>query len=477
MIEQQVTRSGVVDGASAAGLLAAAKERRRVADAAEAELLELACAWAAAHPPESIHDAAVFLMPGSEHVERIAGEGCPLVAEFCIAEFGAVLGMSTVAAKHLIGQALELRYRLPRLHRRVQSGAVPAWRARRVAEATIGAHPALSPEAAGWVDAQVAQFAGRCGVAQVDRLVGEAIRRHGPAVLPEDPDDPCPPVPDPRHVSVERDQVAYAGTMRVEAELDLADAVDLDVALGQGAAELQALGSTETLDARRAIALGELARRQLALDLAGHRAGTPTESPGHDLSEDVELPAARQVVLHLHFPAGLAADATGETTGGIVLDELGRLEEGQRLVLLDQVKVWCGESHTRGVVKPVLDLAAHVEVPGYDIPDRLREQVVLRDQTCVFPWCTRPARRCQLDHVIPYDHEDPGRGGQTADDNLAPLCTRHHRLKTHGRWRYRMTDLGEYRWTSPHGHAFRRDHTGTTPIDQPHDDATNHRRR
>ena len=96
-------RSRTADVSSAAELLAAAGDCRRVADAAEAELLELACAWADAHPPESITDAASFQVPGTEHEEQIAGEGCPLVAEFCIAEFGAVLGMSTVSAKHLIG--------------------------------------------------------------------------------------------------------------------------------------------------------------------------------------------------------------------------------------------------------------------------------------------------------------------------------------------------------------------------------------
>jgi hypothetical protein len=150
------------------------------------------------------------------------------------------------------------------------------------------------------------------------------------------------------------------------------------------------------------------------------------------------------------------------------------LEEGQRLVLLEQVKTWCGDSDTKVVVKPVIDLTQHIEVPGYDVPDRLRDQVIVRDQTCVFPWCTRPARRCQIDHVIPYDHDDPGRGGQTASDNLAPLCTRHHRLKTHGRWRYRMVGLGVFRWTSPHGHLFHRDHTGTTPVGNA---AAHHRRR
>jgi hypothetical protein len=460
MIEQRARQCGVADTSSAAQLLVAAKERRRIADAAEAELLELACAWADAHPPESIHDAAAFQVPGTEREEQIAGDGCPLVAEFCVAEFGAVLGMSTVSAKHMIGQALELRHRLPRLYRRVLAGSVPAWRARRVADATIHAHPALPKEAAGWVDQQIAPFAARCGTAQVDRAVAEAIRRFGPPILPVDPDDPCPQGPDARHVTVDREQVAYGGTLRVEAELDIADAHDLDVAVGRGAETMKALGSLEGLGARRAMALGQLARHQLALDLAG----SPVESPACDPADHARLPAARQVMLHLHFSASLAADAIG---GGIVIDDLGRLEEGQRLVLLEQVKAWCAETHTRVTVKPVIDLAGHFWVPGYDVPDRLREQVVLRDQTCVFPWCTHPARRCQMDHVIAYDRRHPDRGGQTASDNIAALCTKHHRLKTHSGWRYRMIALGVFRWTSPHGHAFHRDHTGTTALALP----------
>ena len=52
------------------------------------------------------------------------------MAEFCVAELGGVLGVSTVAAKKLIGHALELRHRLPRLWAQVHAGRVPAWRAR-----------------------------------------------------------------------------------------------------------------------------------------------------------------------------------------------------------------------------------------------------------------------------------------------------------------------------------------------------------
>ena len=47
----------------------------------------MAARWADLHPPESIHDAASFSMTscGREHEEPIAGEGAPLVAEFCFA--------------------------------------------------------------------------------------------------------------------------------------------------------------------------------------------------------------------------------------------------------------------------------------------------------------------------------------------------------------------------------------------------------
>jgi len=55
-------------------------------------------------------------------------------------------------------------------------------------------------------------------------------------------------------------------------------------------------------------------------------------------------------------------------------------------------------------------------------------------------------------------------GGPTADDNLAPLCRHHHRLKTHGRWVYTRLDEATFLWRSPHGLSFVRDHTGTVDV-------------
>ena len=116
----------VTDDLTASDLLALARRRKADEDRAAADLLELAARWADLHPPESIHHAASFTVPGCEHEEPIAGDGCPLVAEFCIPELGAVLGISSTAAKKLIGQSLELRHRLPRLWAQVHAGRVPA---------------------------------------------------------------------------------------------------------------------------------------------------------------------------------------------------------------------------------------------------------------------------------------------------------------------------------------------------------------
>lgn len=138
---------------------------------------------------------------------------------------------------------------------------------------------------------------------------------------------------------------------------------------------------------------------------------------------------------------------------------LGRLENGGFMVTADQIRSWCGVPGTRVVVKPVIDLHEKVRVDQYEIPDRIAEHIQLRDGTCVFPWCTRPARSCDLDHIVPA-----ARDGETSTDNLAPLCRRHHRLKTHGGWSYTPIDPGTYLWTTPHSYHYLRDHTGTTNV-------------
>jgi hypothetical protein len=111
----------------------------------------------------------------------------------------------------------------------------------------------------------------------------------------------------------------------------------------------------------------------------------------------------------------------------------------------------------------VIDLNARLHTSAYKIPETIREQVILRDRlTCIFPWCTRPARSADIDHITPYDE-----GGQTASDNLAPLCRHHHRLKTHGGWTYTSLEPGRYLWRSPLGYSYLRDRDRTEDLTAP----------
>ena len=122
-------------------------------------------------------------------------------------------------------------------------------------------------------------------------------------------------------------------------------------------------------------------------------------------------------MLHAH----LSADAitppdltdSGECLTGFVE------QAGRRVLTADQIRAWCGRDDVSVVVKPVIDLRERLETAGYTRPTGSATIVIARDRTCVFPWCGRNARRCDLDHVVPFDHDHPDRGGTTSTDNLA----------------------------------------------------------
>ncbi|RNM16276.1 HNH endonuclease [Nocardioides pocheonensis] len=167
-------------------------------------------------------------------------------------------------------------------------------------------------------------------------------------------------------------------------------------------------------------------------------------------------PKARDVVLYVHLSE--AALTSGDELAPAWIENAAG-----HLVTTGQVAEWCRAGSTTGTtritVRPVLDLAETLHSTGYQPSPTLTEQIELRDRTCVFPWCQRPARGCDKDHIIPWES-----GGPTSSDNLAALCRRHHRMKTHGGWTYTMLTPGEYLWHSPHGHTWLRDRTGTTDL-------------
>ena len=87
----------------------------------------------------------------------------------------------------------------------------------------------------------------------------------------------------------------------------------------------------------------------------------------------------------------------------------------------------------------LLDAGAKTYHPGRHLARTVRK----RDLHCRFPGCASAARFCDLDHVIPFPL------GPTTLANLAALCRRHHRLKTHGHWSLTMTPDGVCTWLDP----------------------------
>ncbi len=95
-----------------------------------------------------------------------------------------------------------------------------------------------------------------------------------------------------------------------------------------------------------------------------------------------------------------------------------------------------------------------IAADSYAPSRRLRRRIVERDQVCRFPGCQVPGRRCQLDHIVPFDPQLPG-WAQTVETNLHLLCAHHHQLKTEGVFRVdRDVRTGQTTWHAPTGHVY-----------------------
>ena len=88
----------------------------------------------------------------------------------------------------------------------------------------------------------------------------------------------------------------------------------------------------------------------------------------------------------------------------------------------------------------------------------LASLVRVRQRTCGFPGCRRPAAACDNDHTTPHDQ-----GGRTCECNLAPLCRRHHQVKQAPGWTLAQPEPGTLVWTAPHGRRYTT-RPGTYPV-------------
>jgi len=126
--------------------------------------------------------------------------------------------------------------------------------------------------------------------------------------------------------------------------------------------------------------------------------GGRLHNPFHNLLQH-RRPAPRRR-LYLHFDL---ADLDEDLAVGAV-ERLGP-------ATMQKIRDWVGDS--RSTIWPVLWMNREDAVDTHDLPACLRELGILRDRHCVFPWCQRDARSCDMDRIDPYDeHGSPGQTRQ-----------------------------------------------------------------
>ncbi|KAA1415500.1 DUF222 domain-containing protein [Nocardioides humilatus] len=332
---------------------------------AEVEEFSNLIAWADANVVDDPAGAATIRDSYIDTGIPIAGPGAPLVSEFALQELCATLERSLDSGRDYVGKVVETGWRLPAITEAVLTGKVPVWKALKVAERTRW----LSEEAASFVDRHLGFALAGCTWAQIDRVVTEAIDRYDPDAAEERRQDAA----DRRHCTIDV-QEATDGVVDQSSILDLADALALDEAVARRAEELRLSGCEESLDVRRSMALGEIARGDLALDL-------PIADP--DTGEIKRTLKGKKLELFVHLTDAALSGSRGHN--------VARLGNTQRPIHVEQARQWAAQPGTQVVVRPMIDPPGHYPIDSYEIPDRFH--LVETPQPGLYLWTARSGRR------------------------------------------------------------------------------------
>jgi Domain of unknown function (DUF222) len=325
------------------------------------------------------------------------------LGEYSSWEIAAVSCASPRHVQNRIELAHALATRLPLTMTALQDGTIDEYKARRVMLAT----EVLSDEMAAEVEGRVAPKAGECDTTKLNSRLRYAISR-------VDADGTAARTEAKRaQRQVQHDRLDDgAGLLTIQGDVERTQlAFDRATTIAR---DLKSAGDDRTLDQIRAdVALDclagkgfEHAKVQVWLTIPATTALGVDDQPGH-LAGYGWLPAQRALELAAQEDAVWHRVLTDPATG------------------------------------QVLDVGRHTYRP----PAALRDHLRVAYPTCVGPGCTRPAHRCDLDHVEPFP------AGLTTSANMRPLCRPHHNLKTHGGWRASISADG-LTWVTKHGYRF-----------------------
>jgi len=238
----------------ASATLGAAEANERTLIIAETRRLQIAGHWADLHSGDALTKSR---LPGVEHPVRLGGDGTPTVGDFAPAELGCVLRISDGAAGRLIGDALDLRHRLPQIWTAALAGRVPAYQARRIAAATRQ----LTLEQAEWVNAQLAPSLGAVSWGRLQTLLEAAIIQADPVGAERQ----AALAAQERFVRLGR--ASEHGLKLIIARATAGDAIWFKATIDRIADILARQGDTDPVEVRRSKAIGILAQPAQAVQL------------------------------------------------------------------------------------------------------------------------------------------------------------------------------------------------------------------
>ncbi|CAM2786624.1 HNH endonuclease signature motif containing protein [Prescottella defluvii] len=380
--------------------------------------------------------------------------------EFAHVEVAGILGLTETAARRMIGLGCDLRWRLHQVRAQFQAGRIDLAKAHALSEALAN----VSDDKLEEIERCLLDGADRSSTTRLKERARRLIARLDPDGARERR----------RRATEDRDVRVIAGEDAMSQLDGLLPAEDGRIlATRLRAMTFDACGRDPRTQAqRRADALVTLASGHTHLECRCGRT---------DCTARVDTTAKRGSGVQIQVLVGVDAatllgfdDAPGYLSGYGAIDadlarELAADATWKQVLTLSAADraMLSGSGDTGPVlgIGPALPSPAHspqavasrtrerLRATRYRPNTQLAEIVRTRDGVCRFPNCGVPATACDLDHTVPFDHDNPDRGGLTIESNLACLCRTHHRLKTLGYWTVRQVGAGRLEWVDPTGRA------------------------
>lgn len=370
----------------------------------------------------------------AEQAEREHGYAVIDGFEQTAAEVAAAMNLSPMAASYLVSHAEALDVRLPKVAALLAEGRTD-WRTVRliISRTDLVSDDGLMAKLDDSLAARIANWHS-WSKQRIVNAVDAAVRVADPDAARE------------RRIAAEGDRYIGItaqdnGMAEVYGTVAAAAATAFDRRLSQLAKQVCA-ADPRTLDQRRADALAALTEGRRLVCACGQ----PQCANRVDITESDRDPAGTQVIVTV---VASEQTVTGES-------DLPGYLAGYGVIDAEQVRELAAAASLR-LADPQTSAAAALH---YQPSAALERAIRCRDLTCRFPGCSRPATHTDIDHTIPFNHENPAAGGLTVASNLKCLCRQHHRLKTFGKWKDKQLADGIVIWTSPTGQTYRTEPAG-----------------